>query len=354
MNTINTRQRGFVSILTVLFFTTLISVITISFTTLMIQERRQELEDELTKSAYDSALAGVEDAKKAIAYCSSLTVAVDKANCEAQLYELNCPGFNSAVTAYGTLGVIASDAGRTSVTGEDATTAPQGYSCVLVSPNVASIDGSLSATSGEGAMYELATAATTVTLSWEQDTALLQPTFLTGGNPRLADWSWPALMRVTIITALKSNPTIADMTSQTTFVYPTSAAIGTLSSGPTKRINSNCNGVGPSGCKVNINLSSFDQTNRKIYIVLSSLYKDTKFTISNSASSPFSGAQIGIDSTGYTSGVARRVLAKVRTGGNSINTANALDTGLGFCKNFTVTTDPVNFENNTSDSCKPD
>ena len=59
-------KKGVTSIYVVVFTTLLLSIITVSFIGLVISEVYQTTESKLAQSAYDSALAGVEDAKLAI------------------------------------------------------------------------------------------------------------------------------------------------------------------------------------------------------------------------------------------------------------------------------------------------
>ena len=58
--------QGAASIYVVVFTTLLLSVITISFICIILSESSQATSNELSQSAYDSALAGTEDAKVAL------------------------------------------------------------------------------------------------------------------------------------------------------------------------------------------------------------------------------------------------------------------------------------------------
>ncbi|MDR0979679.1 MAG: hypothetical protein LBM12_00775 [Candidatus Nomurabacteria bacterium] len=60
------RKKGAVSLYIVLFATLLITVIALGFTRIMLNERRQVSDSDLSQTAYDSAMTGIEDAKLAV------------------------------------------------------------------------------------------------------------------------------------------------------------------------------------------------------------------------------------------------------------------------------------------------
>ncbi len=59
-------KKGVASLYTVIFATILFGVITVSFVNITLSESSQSSNDDLSRSAYDSAMAGVEDAKTAV------------------------------------------------------------------------------------------------------------------------------------------------------------------------------------------------------------------------------------------------------------------------------------------------
>lgn len=62
----NKTKKGAASIYVVVFVTLLLGVITVGFVRVILREARNTTEDELSESARDSALTGIEDAKRAI------------------------------------------------------------------------------------------------------------------------------------------------------------------------------------------------------------------------------------------------------------------------------------------------
>lgn len=363
------KQSGFVSILTVLFFTTLISVATLSFARAMVLERQQQLEDELTKSAYNAALTGVEDAKRAMAYCATQTGG-DRTSCEASLGQQTCPGFNTSNRFAADLGIRQSANGRTSTTGEPAATAAQGYSCVIVTRNTQSIEGTLDHTSGVTDIYEIRTTNASqpyqmIRIFWGDPADVVTADPVT--NPQAINNNWgtrPAILRIGFVNA--GDSLAPDSQLYTWFAVPVaSGGITnnqiTLTPLTLSRANVNCNATATNEgyrCYVDIAVSGW----RHNYIALNSLYRRSNYMVvacgdascTSANRRTFDNVQPTIDSTGYTSGVARRVRVNVAVGGQSV--ANAIDTAYGLCKDFQVGVALNNFADNitsTPGTCRP-
>jgi len=373
------QQSGFVAILTVIFFTLLMTVISVGFLRLMVQEQNQALQDDLSKSAYQSAQAGVEDAKRAILFCNSPAVQADpaeKSSCEDQLYTASCPGFNKAPSGlhnyfYDKIGMPDAEAATTDSpagTRVGSLAARQGYSCVIVTPDTASLQGYLTPdTSSDATLLELKTsqnspAYTSVRMRWHlldplKDGAVTIPvagTFEGVGNPRARDWpSAPALLRARTISLPElGNFTLNDMHVGNFFLYPSASVLGATNlrvyNDPPVQKEAKCTTntatYGGYACEAAITFTQNDHVtpvaqrgNR--YLLLQAMYRPMNYevTVFNGATQVlFDGVQPTIDATGYTNGVYRRVKVGVRLGSESLATNAALDTGLGFCKTFLV------------------
>ena len=116
-------QNGVVSLFTVLFTTLLLTVITVSFLRIMIQEQQQAQNQDLSQSAYDSAVSGVEDAKRVLRACYQLGPASEA--CLA-INNKQCDTIAKAQVA-GNIGqetVIRGDSGDTRMN--------QAYTCVKI------------------------------------------------------------------------------------------------------------------------------------------------------------------------------------------------------------------------------
>ena len=82
------QERGAASIFVVAFFTLLIGVITLSFVNIVIQDQKQAINNDLSQSAYDSAMAGTEDAQRALKwYTNECTVEKVKARADSGVPE---------------------------------------------------------------------------------------------------------------------------------------------------------------------------------------------------------------------------------------------------------------------------
>lgn len=337
-------QSGIVSIITVLMFSVLIGIVLAGFTKLALQEQSETLQDSLSKSAYNSAQAGVEDAKRAIAECMKpLSSRNADVKCDATgLYNPQCPGFN-ATGSFEKIGIDKDNGEGTQVGAEGA---KQRYSCVIVK-QASDIETNLGGPNStkSSAMYEITDPGSIAQLvfRWhsKNDGATDLPSAVSqaSGNVREPDWQspsgvkYPAVLRAHIFDADAQFQLVG--AQKTAFLYPSSTAV--LPSG--SYIYGNCNKSSETYvCQAPI-AHSAAPTATKRYLVLQAMYRGTNVRVSavNSAGDPvaMNSSQLIIDSTGATDQVYRRVQVRVGTGNPSV-TGTALDVGNSVCKDFYV------------------
>ncbi|MBR3319751.1 hypothetical protein IKG20_00355 [Candidatus Saccharibacteria bacterium] len=168
-------KKGATSIYVVVISTLLFSVITFSFIRIIIDEVTKTTNDELAQAAYDSALAGIEDAKTALKRyydCKSLNLeslsAEDQLQCKTiiDVFDAETKGFNSTNGDTDYCDTIAEALGRVdetkssyddsprevliqeqSKTGGDRENIIQAYTCVTVDDTLDDYRGTLSASS---------------------------------------------------------------------------------------------------------------------------------------------------------------------------------------------------------------
>ncbi len=147
-------KRGVASLYVVLFATILFGVVTLSFMRIILSEAGQSSDDDLSQSAYDSAMAGVEDAKRAVnRYYDCLGRGGTAASCNAAaLFTTNCEnGIGLAKYLYGEnygsnetgweVKIQETEVGTGNVDNES----DQAYTCVVISDTVPDYRGTLTA-----------------------------------------------------------------------------------------------------------------------------------------------------------------------------------------------------------------
>ena len=91
MNMYRRHESGAVSLFLVVFAMLLIIVVTLSFLRIMLADQQQAAVNDLSKSAYDSSLAGVEDAKRALIYYRTVCSTGDTATCNILKNRISSP-----------------------------------------------------------------------------------------------------------------------------------------------------------------------------------------------------------------------------------------------------------------------
>lgn len=379
------RESGAVSLFLVIFAMLLITVVTLSFLRTMIADQQQSSLSDLSKSAYDSALAGTEDAKRALIYYRTLCSTGDASACSLEKTAIDSntcnAGLSSVVNTSDPTQVVVEQ----SQSGNDSSF-NQAYTCVKIKLETNDYLGTLEANTSKIIPLKTTGTFNQVLLQWfttddfgttgtSVNLQSTPPQLDAGGTnqsiwPMLAQSSWPATRPPVMRTQMfqyGSSFKLSDFDSNTSgasdantlFLYPigvTGTANGTRDNWtftdrdirltPTGTpLGTTCSGKlngGGYACSAILNLpapigNAPGDNTRTAYLRLTALYKATHFSVTPMGTQ-FDGVQPSIDSTGRASDQYRRVESRV----DLIDTnfpfpEAALDVSGNLCKNFLVT-----------------
>ncbi len=402
-DTVNSRVReqGVASILTVIFFILIASVIATGFMRLSLNEGQQSLEDSLSKSALAAAYSGVSDAKRALLYCLQYkNDPVGHPECDenqpAGINNPNCRGFFENQTLREAIGIPEPDAATGAIrVGDDPTQATnERYTCVTIANDTFDVSERLTVDQPDSNTTLIplrsASAFSAVRITWHRAAGANLTNLNYGGlgnevraNYRDSDaygtyfkWSpsWPALLKMSLYGHPRSGIAYTDsadpnldgsvnIKESTAYLYPRgsttplSVGVGAL----IPRQLTNCNAGSPhvvAGdeylCQILItDLTSdpaFNPASNVLYLQLSAMYNDTDFVVEllGNSGNPvkFDDVSPEIDATGAVEDTYRRVKVRVRYQGSTPILPNAIDTGAGICKDFRVGADPNIFTEN--------
>lgn len=393
MKNVSNKQSGAVSLFVVIFFMLLVTVVTVSFLRLMVHDQQQATNQDLSQSAYDSAQAGVEDAKRAIlkyqrdcnnnpASCGTL-VGADQCNGALK----NISG-NGATAPNGKAAEIPVQQTQSSNDSD----LNQAYTCVTIDMQPPKYEAPLDVDKSVLVPLNATSTFDRVRIEWfsQKDlttsSSALSLMGVSGtGQPIYAKGQWPvnrpSLLRAQMMQFAKTgfNLSSFDATtggtsnSNTLFLYPTSqAGIGerSFTAYDTRKPDAatdpipkdSLNTPLPISCKTDLNTGGYacsaelvlpnaigtsDATQRgSAFLRLTAFYNATHFrvTLWNGPIGPtsdpirFSGAQAIIDSTGRANDVFRRVQSTVNLIDTNFPYPEAtVDVTGNFCKDFGVT-----------------
>lgn len=383
------RQSGAVSLFMVVFAMLLMSVVTISFLRIMTDDQRQASGNDLAQSAYDSAEAGVEDAKRALIWYIEQCKSGNATACATARSSIASEECNLAIRTAN--GWTASD-GEIKVqqstqldegTGQSIDQAlDQAYTCSTIQldtddflASVAADQSVLIPLAGKGAF-------TNVTVQWfseddvssagaqaAPDTSATNPKYL------LTRATWPtnrpAVLRTQFmqvganfkLTDFDSTTNDAKSNANTVFLYPSTSGVSSATltqrdaranstTGDSSPAGANsaplptrCVAAIPSGgysCSVSLELptpvGATDRNNATAFLRLTSFYVGSHVRVTLGGTQ-FNGVQPIVDSTGRANNVFRRVQSRV----DLFDTSTfpypdaAVDIGDDLCKDFGVT-----------------
>lgn len=378
-------ERGAVSLFIVIFTALLITTITVAFVRTMIQNQQQATANDLSKSALDSAQAGVEDAKRLIVYyrqhCASATATTECQKLADLMKGDRCNTLQQAGIASGDKEVIIKQS-----EGDEAL--QQAYTCVKVLLNTIDFIGTVSPDASRIIPLDADGVFNQVTVEWysQED---LQGALADDGSsneakidlyngleqspslPKLSEWpkTRPALLRAQLVQfngdfALSDfdKTTDSKMNTASLFLMPSLAGSNTINFSDDFRQTQGslnpeqiaCNkdfsatsSGGQYACKVTINLpiavNADDNMSRsRAYLRIGEFYNSNttfRVTLSSTTSGPvrFRGIQPIVDSTGRANDFFRRVSSRIELGSSVPYVENAVDITNNLCKAFLVT-----------------
>lgn len=396
MQSVRRKEKGAVSIFVVVFAALLITTITVAFVRLMTQNQIQATLNDLSKSALDSAYAGVEDAKRALVtyrkYCMPGGSGVGTQECVDLTRALTGPQRCDTLQEAG----IAGSRGDKEVLikqteGSDPDPLDQAYTCVKVQLNTEDYVASLTENSSRLIPLKSEDPFNEVEIQWYSQSDIQEARDTTGDIsgpikvnlandsklPKLADWpaNRPALLRVQLV-QFGDSFNLADFdydepdatNNATLFLMPSivgagtfgnsvvsfgydirqSAGSGALQQIPCNPDFSSASTDGQYACKVKIQLpnpiNETDGNNRRAYLRVTQIYNPiTTVKVSlwdTNDLRQFSAIQPVIDSTGRANDLFRRVRARIEMETSNIPPLeSAIDLTGSLCKTFLVTDD---------------
>lgn len=388
-------QTGAVSLFVVIFAALLMSVVTVGFVQVMLKDQQQATISDLSQSAYDSAQAGVEDAKRLLLLdqaCRNNTAA-STVNCAAVAAALTPPAGTSETTCdtLAKAGLVGETNNETIIQQSDSDNAAklnQAYTCVKIGVNTDDYKGNLAVNESSVVPITGVSDFDSIELSWfskdDISSTTNSPTigFPSSGSdvslpPVGSKWqfNYPALMRTQLIQTGGSFK-LSDFddsqagnrsNANTLFLYPSNTGLTTKDfaldarrspSGTPQQIRCNNSFVdGEYACTVTIALPSPIDGNvaqRNAYLRLSALYNAAHYKIKLKKGSDyvqFNRVQPQVDSTGRANDMFRRIKARVELKGDFTYPEAAIDMNGNLCKNFAVTDAESGYSGTTT--CSP-
>lgn len=353
------QEKGVVSILSVIFFIILMSVITVSFLRIVTDEQTQVIQDDLSKGALAAARSGVEDAKRALLLCRDRTGQA-RLDCDAALQVQTCPGIFASTAMQADLGLQVTADGSIRV-GDPANNNNERYTCVTLNRDTPDYTGTMSEGLGDFIPLRGTGVFDQVRLSWHQTSvdgtgAVIPSTAINAQNPRRTEWrngagnSYIAMPRIQFM-QFDSAQTLSAQTNSSsgTVLVPSTTGSSTVTvtsltqNGMPKRSTVNCS-TAQAGylCTATFDLNFVQPATSQFFLFIKSFYNTPHYKVellySNNPVN-FSDVQPQVDSTGAAANVYKRVLSRVTYQSDAFFTINAIEGGASVCKNFSITDD---------------
>ncbi len=361
------RQNGAVSIFSVIFAALLLTVLTVGFIGLMISGQQRAINNDLSQSAYDSALAGVEDAKRVVRAC----LGGNAQACEALETSENCSVISQSEIVGSATDEETVIRSSSSNSGEQF---DQAYTCVNIDMNTPDYRDEVREGSSRIVPLRATGDFNQVVIEWyTQDDAgeavLAAKEPIPGdieGLPQRDAWdaAAPPLVRAQMITPGEDyNLASLDSSdaSRTVFLRPSTVSGGpgglaVLISNLPRATNENevTNKTTPvpcssnfanngHSCRVILELAPGDivsqSDSNNALLRLNTIYKTANVRVSlmlDGNPVMFYGVQPLVDSTGRANDLFRRVEARLMVGDDFPYPSYGVDVTNALCKNFAV------------------
>lgn len=385
-----TKQSGFVSLFTTIFFMLLLTVITIGFLRLMALEQQQSLNNELSASAGAAAESGVEDGKRAILKYTSLPSGdLLKNELRTAMTNPNCNSLSNSTTIRDALGLSSTG----SIIQNDQLL--QHYTCLTVSLDSPDYLGRSEA--GKSDIFPLRATDVAgydaVKISWHLISNTTDPKDgdgipqnyapsislpqLANATPATDSWSdlrYPAYLRVQLMGYPSGVPTFtrADMMQRSRTMFLAPGQVGVDASSPPVSMTAadpnpgtfNQNQLAPQmvrceaspatkiglyACTAVLSIAPLTSASSNLYLRLTPLYGATRFRVAlmrAGSEVQMSEVQPVIDVTGRAHDVYRRIQARVRVNPIVDFPEFAAETTGDICKNMQVSSNAVDYRAN--------
>lgn len=378
-------DRGGVSIFIVVFTALLVTIVTASFVQIVVRNQQSATYNDLSQSAYDAAMAGVEDAKRALVRLRDCQNnddgSCDVADLRNKLESGDCD-------TLGDVGVVKFDPDSHEVqVGDEQLN--QAYTCVKMVLDTESVEGALEASGVKTIPLRGKDSFDKVKLSWFSSddlavgvSASVPPVPLTSPPlpQKTTSVGWeenrPPIMRTQLIQFKKKSIDLSDFTNsgtnnaRTAFLYPNTTgtpsydfdAIDMRRSPKSARNEPRSVVCDPSNTQTGVNNGYVcsvilelpnpeggNKNNREAYLQLQPIYNEAHYEVrlyDGSNEVKFDAVQPVVDSTGRASDLFRRVKATIALtdgGPNLYMPDAALSVKGNICKDFFITDNTADF-----------
>ena len=351
------RERGAPALIVVIFSVLLLLTVTTGFMRLIVQDQTRSTDSELSRSAYDAALAGVEDGKRVLKACT------DGGSSSAACQAINANACDTVSQAR----IVSSQANGEVLIRKDSTSNgggyDQAYTCVKINTETNNYESSIKSDASDVIPLTGTAAFNVIKVSWQKADASGNGVAATGIRtnfdlPPFASWSsglnvTPPLLRLQYIQHkgsfkmgdYEAATSDTENNSRTLYLFPASSMIPDIKFNYSlnNRVKAHCvRGTCSATIALPSTLKPNPANNDMIgYLRVMPMYGDAKVTVElNSAK--FSWVQPSIDATGRAGNVFRRVNVRTKYEPADIQALYpraTVDIRYDLCKSFTVSTD---------------